>query len=74
MEVRGRLWQEGQKTSVTVSACLVAPVCIGERVGVLEPPLDARVKVPDFADIIWRLGLRKYVIFQRSSEYRHQSS
>ena len=44
---------------VSVGAALAVLECVAERGEKLEPPLDAHVVVPHFADALERLVIRK---------------
>lgn len=55
---RGGLWKTGQRIGVSVGAALTVLECVtqyGER---LEPPIDARVVTPYFAEALGRLVVR----------------
>ena len=57
---RGSLWKTtGQEIGISVGAALAVLECVVERGEKLEPPLDARVVVPHFADALERLVLRE---------------
>ena len=45
---------------VSVGAALAVLECVAERGEKLEPPLDAHVVVPHFADALERLVIRNY--------------
>ena len=52
---RGRLWQAGQTISAADSAAVAVLECVVEPGEVIQPPLDVRVVLPNFADVFQRL-------------------
>ena len=56
---RVRLWQTGQKISISVCAALALLKGVVERCEKLEPPLDSRIVIPHFANAFERLVIRE---------------
>ena len=55
---RGRLWQTRHKIGISVGAALAVLEGVVERCEKLEPPLDSRVVIPQFANAFERLVIR----------------